>query len=72
MGQLNSAGAPGAGLQLQAELHLTSRFSLTASTALGVGPHTPGGSTDRGAIPLGTAGGDWSWSPFNVGVLVHY
>ena len=72
MGQLNSAGTPGAGAQLQAELHLTSHFSLTASTSLGVGPHTTGPSTDRGSVPLGTAGGDWSWSPFGVGVLVHY
>ena len=72
MGQLNSAGTPGAGAQLQAELHLTSHFSLTASTSLGVGPHSTGPSMDRGSIPLGTAGGDWNWSPFGVGVLVHY
>ena len=73
MGQVNAAGAPGAGLQLQTELHLTSRFSLTASTSLGVGPHTPGPPTDRGSVPLGTTGpADWNWSPFNVGVVVHY
>lgn len=71
-GQVGSSGTPGAAAQIQVELHLTSTFSLTASTSLGVSPHDPSAPRDPGSVPLGTAGGlDWSWSPFGVGVLFH-
>jgi outer membrane protein OmpA-like peptidoglycan-associated protein len=71
--QVNSAGVPGAGVQGQIELHLTTRFSLAASSSIGVGPHNPLAPPDRGTIPLGTEHGrDWTWSPVSVSALVHF
>jgi hypothetical protein len=66
-------GTPSAGAQAQVELHVTTRFSLTASTSINVSPHSGSAPSDRGSIPIRTApGGDWTWAPFSLGVLVHF
>jgi outer membrane protein OmpA-like peptidoglycan-associated protein len=72
-GQVNNTGTFGGAAQAQVELHLTSRFSLTASTSIGVGPDNPNAPPDRGSIGLGRTGGaSWTWTPFGVGTLVHF
>jgi hypothetical protein len=68
-GQVGASGTPGASAQAQVELHLTTHFSMLFSSSIGVAPHGP---PDPGTIPLGTEHDrDWSWSPFNVGVVFH-
>jgi hypothetical protein len=61
------------GAQLQVELHVTSRFSLTAASAISASKHDENAPPDYSSIPLGTARGlDWSWSPVTVGMLWHF
>jgi outer membrane protein OmpA-like peptidoglycan-associated protein len=61
------------GAQLQIELHLNTRFSLTLSSSVAGTPHDPSAPPDRGSIPLGTRSGlDWSWAPISAGFLIHF
>jgi hypothetical protein len=73
---LGSSGRPSntttIGAQLQVELHLTSRYSVTLSTSIGTSPTDPKAAPDYGGVPLGQSlGWDWNWQPINVGVLYH-
>ncbi len=61
------------GVQAQIEFHLTSRFSITAAAALGLGAHDPSAPPDRGSLPLGTLGSvDFTFAPASVSALVHF
>ena len=70
-GSLDSSGRPQGGLQGQAELHVTTSFSLTAATSVSVGPHSD--TPDPGNVPLPSPDRrfDINWQPFSVGVLFH-
>lgn len=61
-----------AGASLQVELHITSSFSLTATSALSASPHSDNSPMDYSSVSLGTAHGmDWNWSPISIGMLWH-
>ncbi|MGN6638399.1 MAG: hypothetical protein ACTHJ8_05770, partial [Mucilaginibacter sp.] len=60
------------GAQAQVELHVTSKFSITASTAISGTRHDATAAPDYSSVPIGTSHGiDWSWSPISVGMLWH-
>ena len=64
-----TGGAPSAALQAQIELHITSKISLTAQTAVGFGPAIrPGDPPDYGSMHFGNV----SFSPFMIGILGHW
>jgi hypothetical protein len=59
-----------AGVQGQAEIHVTESFSFTASSTVSVGPH--GGAPDPSQVRLGgNALVDLNWQPMSIGVLYH-
>jgi hypothetical protein len=63
-------GGVSAGIQAQAEIHVTASFSFTASSTLSVGPHTP----DQDPSQIRVAGNrsvDLNWAPLSIGVLWH-
>jgi len=67
------SGTLTAGAQVQVEWHVTSRFSLTASSAISATRHDDSAPPDYGSVPLGTGHGlDWSWAPLSIGALVHF
>ncbi len=70
--QASSSGALSGGLQTQAEVHLTSRFSLIAQSTFGAAPHDDTGAVDFGSVPLGTRRGlDVTWTPL-IGTVIHF
>jgi hypothetical protein len=60
---------PAVGAQAQAEIHVSSTFSITASTSVAAAP--PGGELDPGSLRLSKPGAsvDITWSPMSLGVL---
>ncbi len=68
---VDSTGRPSAGLQGQAELHVTASFSITAATSISVAPHSD--TPDPGSVPLPSPDRhvDLRWSPMSIGVLFH-
>jgi hypothetical protein len=68
---VDSAGRPSAGLQGQAELHVTASFSITAATSVSAAPHSD--DHDDGSVPLPSPDRrvDLSWAPMSIGVLFH-
>jgi hypothetical protein len=60
-------GTPSAGGQLQVEVAVTSTFSISAATALGVSPRTEG-PPEEGSVPLlpPSSSVDLSWSPMSI------
>ena len=67
------SGTLAGGAQVQVELHITSRFSLTASSAISASRHDDKAPIDYSSIPLGTAQGvDWNWNPVSVGMVWHF
>jgi hypothetical protein len=67
------SGTLSGGAQLQVELHITSNFSITASSSIGVSKHDPSAPPDLSSIPLGTTGGaDWTWAPISVSSVWHF
>jgi hypothetical protein len=59
-----------AGVQAQAEIHVTASFSFTASSTVSVGPRSP--NPDPSQIRLGgNRLVDVTWAPVSVGVLWH-
>jgi len=67
------SGTLAGGAQLQVELHVTSRFSLVASSAISASKHDDKAPIDYSSIPLGTTGGyDWNWNPVSVGMVWHF
>lgn len=66
------SGTFSAGAQAQAELHITSKFSLTVSSSISGTKHDSTAPPDYSSVPIGTSHGvDWSWAPVNVGLLWH-
>jgi hypothetical protein len=68
---LGADGTPSAGVSAQAELHVTSSFSITVSTSASVRPHQD--EPDEGSLRVTPPNSpvDLTWSPFSVGVLFH-
>ena len=63
---------PTVGAQAQAQIRVSSTFSITASSSLSASrPPQPGEERDPGSVPLSPPGSsvDISWSPVSVGVL---
>ncbi len=59
--------------QLQVEWHVTSNFSIIASSSISTSKHDDKAPVDFSSVPLGTTKGyDWSWSPVSVGVVWHF
>jgi hypothetical protein len=73
-GELKALGPgdkPAGDVKLQAEVILTSSFSLVAG--MGVGAEAVVEKPDPGKVPLGKGlGYHWNWSPFNAGVVWHF
>ena len=67
------SGTLAGGAQVQVELHVTSRFSITASTAISASKHDDKAPIDYSSVALGTTKGyDWSWNPVSVGMVWHF
>jgi len=67
------SGSFNAGAQLQAEWHITSKFSLVASTAVSASKHDDKAPIDYSSVTLGTTKGyDWNWNPISVGMVWHF
>ena len=63
---------PTVGAQAQAEIHVSSTFSITASTSIAAArPPRPGEEPDPGSLSLSPPGSnvDLTWSPVSLGVL---
>lgn len=59
--------------QLQVEWHVTSSFSVVASSSVSTSKHDDKAPVDYSSVPLGTTKGyDWSWSPVSVGMVWHF
>ena len=66
-------GALAGNAQLQVEWHITSSFSLTASSVISASKHDDQAPVDYSQVPLGTTHGlDWNWSPVSVGMVWHF
>jgi predicted SprT family Zn-dependent metalloprotease len=67
------SGTLAAGAQAQIELHVTSKFSLTASSGISASKHDDKAPVDYSSVLLGTTKGyDWNWSPVSVGMVWHF
>jgi len=67
--QAGPGGVAGS-IQAQAELHITASFSITASTAVGVSPHSD--SPDPSQLRIGgNRDVDITWQPISIGTLWH-
>ncbi len=67
------SGTLAAGAQVQVEWHITSKFSLTASSAISGSKHDDRAPIDYSSLPAGTIKGyDWNWSPVSVGMVWHF
>jgi hypothetical protein len=71
------SGAPGAGVsggaQAQMEVHVTTKFSLVASSGVTFGPPVkPGDTPDRGSMHYGNSNVDVAYTPFFIGVIGHW
>ena len=62
---------PAIGAQAQAEFHVSSTFSITASTAVSASQAEPDKEPDEGSLRLSKPGSsvDINWSPMSIGVL---
>ena len=67
------SGGLAGGAQAQIEWHVTSKFSITASSVINASKHDDKAPIDYSSVSLGTAKGlDWSWSPVSVGMVWHF
>ena len=63
-------GGVATSIQAQAELHITTSFSITASTAVGVSPHSD--NPDPSQVRIGgNRDVDITWQPISIGTLWH-
>ncbi|WP_028066159.1 hypothetical protein [Solirubrobacter soli] len=69
--QRGSDGRPSAGASAQVELHVTTGFSITASTSAAVTPHSDQPNDGSLRVTPPNAPVDLNWTPFSVGVLYH-
>ena len=71
-GSLNPSGILSGQAQVQVEWHVTSRFSVVASSGISVSKHDDTAPIDYSSVLIGTAkGADWSWAPVSVGMVWH-